>query len=750
MAETDAFAEANKLWPRSTSLFLLLVGALLSVMSFLVVLNMPELRWEPYRDVELRATYDTYRETGVLLVKEAGTGSPQTQSDTSGGGAGAGLVPAAGDDDPGVYLLASVLGRVTGTESPYPGLSVITAFLVAVPLLWLPTAVARIFRRARAGYALILLPPAMWLLNQGTVLVGTEYGLSDSVSQLRVHAFYGIASSIVFLGLTGILYLSTLRLGWRALAFATAGIAVLAGFANVAKAWSGVGVAIAVAVIWWLNSSVRWRWVRPLVAGAVAVAISFGVQGAVLAGVEVGRAQALATSGAIEPDFHGTWQQIYLGLAYPEPISGRPSPFDVSYSTAFAQAVVADVDPQIETGSAEYDDVLRETYLESVSADPVGAAGLYVSKLLFVVKQFGAMIAFIVVAFVIALTRRSPQRRLLGASIVIAAPTLVVGLLSPVLVMTDLYHYTELSAALGVLVAVSLGALVWSITSMPSHVRSTERSRLSQRLPQQLAASDARSHTTVIVPTRNGEDVIEDTVRALAARLRPGDEIVVVENGSSDQTTSVLDRMAVSWNEGPSLVVLHSGPGLGEALRTGVLASTGQWLLLTADDLPFGFSDYDQFRRLPADVVVAIGSKAHVDSAVIRSRRRVIQSKVFRFLRAALLQSKVGDSQGTIWVDGDWARSFSLLSRETGLMWTTELVLAAEQQGIVVREVPVSLSDAHETGSSRFRFADAWQSVIGFTRLAIYKDDYANEVWTSSTVEDEEDRIARPADAATR
>jgi glycosyltransferase involved in cell wall biosynthesis len=317
--------------------------------------------------------------------------------------------------------------------------------------------------------------------------------------------------------------------------------------------------------------------------------------------------------------------------------------------------------------------------------------------------------------------------------------------------MTDLYHYTELTAALGLLVAVSLGALVWSITSMPSHVRSTERNRLSHRLPAQFAPSDDRSHTSVVVPTRNGEAVIEDTVRTLAGHMRPGDEIIVVENGSTDSTTSILDRMAAEWTDAPSLVVLHSGPGLGEALRTGVLASTGQWLLLTADDLPFGFSDYDQFTKLPADAVVAIGSKAHPDSTVIRSRRRVIQSRVFRFLRAALLQSKVGDSQGTIWVDGDWARSFSLLSRETGLMWTTELVLAAEQQGVSVREVPVSLSDAHETGSSRFRFSDAWQSVIGFTRLAIYKDDYANEVWTRSTAEEEstdsDAEVATPATA---
>ena len=152
-------------------------------------------------------------------------------------------------------------------------------------------------------------------------------------------------------------------------------------------------------------------------------------------------------------------------------------------------------------------------------------------------------------------------------------------------------------------------------------------------------------------------------------------------------------------------------------------------MLLTADDLPFGMSDYEQFVRLPDDVMVAIGSKAHPDSQVRRSWRRSVQSKIFRFLREALLQSQVGDSQGTIWADGDWARSLAVVSRESGLMWTTELVLAAEQQHLRVVEVPVVLAESHESGSSRFRFGDAWRSVVGFTRLAVYKDDYSDENW---------------------
>ncbi|GAA5211571.1 glycosyltransferase [Microbacterium kyungheense] len=731
---------SNTFWPRSTSLFLLFVGLVLAVVSFTVVLNMPELPWHSARDAELRATYDAYRSTGTLLIKETGSGSYYTQAPASGPWSSA-----AWDDDPGSYMIASLMSHITGSESPYPGLGLVQALLVSIPLIWLPMAVARIFRRARAGYAMLLLPALLWIVNNGTILVGTEYGLSDEVATLRVYALYGIAASMAFLSLTLLLLFSTYRLRLPALIGASVLIGVLAGFGNLARSLSGMGIAAAVAVLWWLNTTGRWRWAKALAAGVLAMVLAFGVQTGVMSAVNSGRVAATGESLEQLPDAHGVWHPLYLGLAWPEPITGQPSRFGIEWSDEFGWNKAREVNPEVIIASEEYDLILKDYYLDAVASDPIGAVKLYVQKTLFVIKHFGAMIAFIIVGFVLALTRRSPQRRRLVAALAIALPTLALGFVPPVLVMPYLYYYSELSAALGMLSAVALGALVWSITSMPSHVRALERTRLSARTEPAAVPAD-RIRLSVVIPTRNGEQVIGETLATLGRTLNADDEIVVVENGSTDRTTSALERLAAEWVAPPALVVLHSAPGLGEALRTGLLTTRGDRVLLSADDLPFGVTDLDQFRKLPTSDVVAIGSKAHPHSNVVRGWRRSVQSRIFRFLREALLQSRVGDSQGTIWVAGPWGRSFALQSRETGLMWTTELVLAAEQQGIRVVEVPVTLSGGHEKGASRFRFSDAWQSVVGFTRLAIYKDDYCNEDWTRSTRADDEPLTAVAVD----
>ena len=67
------------------------------------------------------------------------------------------------------------------------------------------------------------------------------------------------------------------------------------------------------------------------------------------------------------------------------------------------------------------------------------------------------------------------------------------------------------------------------------------------------------------------------------------------------------------------------------------------------------------------------------------------------------------------------------MSRETGLMWTVELVLAAEQQGLRVSEVPVVLSETHDRAPSRFTLRDARIAVREIVRLALQKDDFAED-----------------------
>ncbi|GEN78592.1 glycosyltransferase [Actinotalea fermentans] len=718
-------------WPRSTTILLLLTGLVLAVMTFVTVLLMPSLPWHGARDLELNATYQAYRETGVLLIKPTGSGSWYTQAPTDGP-----YTAAAWDDDPGSYIIASLLSHVTGSPSPYAGLKGAMAGLAALPLLVLPLGVARLFRRARAGYVLLAMPALLWLVNHGTVLLGTEYGLSNAAAPTRVYAQYGIAASLVFLSLTMLLVLSTVRLSARALVAVTLLTGALGGVGNLSRAMSGVGTAAGVGVLWWMWSRGRLRWLRAVVAAAVAVVIALMLPAGVMRLIDTERADATGLAVSELPDAHALWHSFYLGLSYPEPITGQPSPFDIRWNDEYGWAQARAVDPDVLIASTEFNEIMKDLYFGEVRESPGAAARLYLDKALYTIKHYGAMLVVAGIGITLALHRRGPHRRGVRAVLAMVTPTVVLGFAPAVFVMPLIYYFSELSAAFGLLLSVGLGGFAWVVSSMPSHVRASERQKIARHLAR-LTPRAVPTSLSAVVPTRNGAATVGATLATLAGELGAGDEIVVVENGSTDTTSGVLAEIEERWSHPCTLRVLHSEPGLGVALRTGVLATLGDRLLLTADDLPFGLGDLSRFRELPADTLLAIGSKAHVESDVHRSTRRTLQSRVFRSMREALLHSSVGDSQGTIWVDAEWCRMFAAFSREPGLMWTTELVLAAEQQGMPVVEVPVELREGHDSAASRFTFGDAVTGLRGILRLALQKDDYLQDDWL-------EERVARP------
>jgi hypothetical protein len=57
-------------------------------------------------------------------------------------------------------------------------------------------------------------------------------------------------------------------------------------------------------------------------------------------------------------------------------------------------------------------------------------------------------------------------------------------------------------------------------------------------------------------------------------------------------------------------------------------------------------------------------------------------------------------------------------------MWTVELVVAAEHQGLDIYEVPAALAPTHHEATSRFRVRDALVALREIIHLVAYRDDY--------------------------
>lgn len=85
---------------------------------------------------------------------------------------------------------------------------------------------------------------------------------------------------------------------------------------------------------------------------------------------------------------------------------------------------------------------------------------------------------------------------------------------------------------------------------------------------------------SVVIPARNEEQFIVGCLQALKGQTLPPDEIIVVDNGSTDRTVELAAGMGVKLVNCPT-------PGVAVARQAGLEAATGDWVATTdADSRP--------------------------------------------------------------------------------------------------------------------------------------------------------------------
>lgn len=87
---------------------------------------------------------------------------------------------------------------------------------------------------------------------------------------------------------------------------------------------------------------------------------------------------------------------------------------------------------------------------------------------------------------------------------------------------------------------------------------------------------------SIIIPVHNGAKKIQKTSEQILQQDFRELELILVENGSTDNSAQVCDKLAQHDNR---VIVLHNGrSGTSLARRAGALQARGQWILFSDDD----------------------------------------------------------------------------------------------------------------------------------------------------------------------
>jgi putative flippase GtrA len=202
----------------------------------------------------------------------------------------------------------------------------------------------------------------------------------------------------------------------------------------------------------------------------------------------------------------------------------------------------------------------------------------------------------------------------------------------------------------------------------------------------------------IVVPVRNEEHDLAPSVRRLVSYLREGfpftARVTIADNGSTDGTWAIADRLARDFDE--VRAVRMEQPGRGRALRAVWSQSDAEVLAYMDVDLS---TDLNALLPLVAPLLsghsdVAIGSRLARGSRVIRGPKRELISRSYNMLLHACMGVRFSDAQcGFKAIRREQARALLPLTQDTGWFFDTELLVLAERAGLRIHEIPVDWID---------------------------------------------------------
>lgn len=240
-----------------------------------------------------------------------------------------------------------------------------------------------------------------------------------------------------------------------------------------------------------------------------------------------------------------------------------------------------------------------------------------------------------------------------------------------------------------------------------------------------MLGSNIRAMFSIIIPFHSDYSRLDRTLLFLSnnKNIFKISEVLLCHNGP-DWVPSKLDFSKY----GTFVKIFHTPiPGLGAGCKIGIPEAQSEYILITGSDLPFGFSDLVAWYNLATKPEVAVGSKGHPKSS-LKSYGLLRRTSTYLFWwvrRIALHKNTPRDTQGSVFMRTDIAKSLVSRCHFDSYLFTMELITLAQKAGYSILELPVKLEN-HEGPSSVSIFKDSFaalQSIWLFSRKIKEKSD---------------------------
>ncbi len=210
---------------------------------------------------------------------------------------------------------------------------------------------------------------------------------------------------------------------------------------------------------------------------------------------------------------------------------------------------------------------------------------------------------------------------------------------------------------------------------------------------------------SLILPAYNEEKNLENAVRAAGKELEGADyEIIIAEDGSSDRTPEIAERLSKKFAR---VLWLHSDKklGRGRALCNAFSQARGKFVAYMDVDLATNPGHLKQMlEELEKGTEVVVGSRYLHESNSKRAPIRLVLSKGFNSIVKIMLGSEISDHQcGFKGFRKSAALELCSLARDSHWFWDTEVLVLAQRKGMKIVELPVEWHEDRK-GETKINF----------------------------------------------
>jgi len=213
---------------------------------------------------------------------------------------------------------------------------------------------------------------------------------------------------------------------------------------------------------------------------------------------------------------------------------------------------------------------------------------------------------------------------------------------------------------------------------------------------------------TILMPCLNEEETLADCIdeaHGFLARANIDGEVLISDNGSTDDSIRIAEQHKAR-------VVQVPVKGYGAALMHGIRAARGRYVIMGDSDGSYDFSRLEPYvDRLRAGNDLVMGNRflGSIEHGAMPFLHRYLGNPVLSFLGRLFFKIPIGDFHcGLRGFRRD--RLLALGLRARGMEFASEMVVRAALAGLVIGEVPTTLSPDGRSRRPHLRtWRDGWR-----------------------------------------